>query len=190
MKIKSTAIVIGLIVLASCRTCPPPQTSLNVFPSGSAPKVLSRATILATGDILMHGAVKKSAQASGENGAAGFAALFADVGPDIKAADISFANWKPPFPPERRGSPRLLFSTPRRTFSPHSRDLGINVSSVANNHMYDQNEVRLAETLDEVERAHIITWAPAKPKTGRRRRSSWRKTASKSLSWVHRISQQ
>jgi len=120
--------------------------------------VLSSATVMAAGDILMHGAVKTSAEndeVESSTNSSGYRALFGDLSQEIKAADIAFANLETPISTTSlNGSKAFVFNAPSELLFA-LKDLGFKVLSVANNHMYDQGETGLEETLAALDQSAI-----------------------------------
>lgn len=126
------------------------------------PEILAVAEIAAVGDLLMHEAVKESARAAdrrGDDGAsqnhAGFDALFEDVAPRLRQADLAFANLETPIAPRTgRGSRAFVFNAPPELL-PALRHAGIGLVSFANNHVYDQGRPGLVETMAELRSAGL-----------------------------------
>jgi len=131
-------------------------------------RVLARVRIAAVGDVMVHRAVKESAAAAdqreGERSLnfGGYRALFADVAPDLRAADIAFANLETPVVrrPEIRPYRINRYRWRNRFHAPPEllgalRATGIHVVSLANNHIYDQGRAGLEATLDEVATAGL-----------------------------------
>ena len=113
-------------------------------------------TIGAVGDILPHGSVKKSAQANAQTqGNSGFDSLY---GPGVKAnlafVDIAFANLETPIAPETSDpyeSVSFKFNAPM-DFLNALKDLGVDVVSFANNHVFDQGKKGFVNTLDNLKK--------------------------------------
>lgn len=115
---------------------------------------LDHARFVATGDILMNGAVKDAAAGSGGDNA-GYDPLWAGVSPWVGPADLAFANLEFPIEPEGGGQARnMVFFAPPVVLDSLS-DLGFDVVSFANNHVYDQGRAGVDQTLSELERVGI-----------------------------------
>jgi len=110
-----------------------------------------RVVIGASGDILFHTRVLDAAEAHGMDRV--FAGLSEIIDPD----EIAFANLETPLSMDRepmRGNP------PRLGAPPESAQVlaraGLDVLSVANNHVWDQSHLGLADTLEAVHEAGIL----------------------------------
>lgn len=106
-------------------------------------------TLVAVGDIMMHQDVKAAASALG------FEALWAEVSPRLKAADVAFGNLETPIAPEsgRPGRP-FIFNAPAEL--PQAlRGAGWTLLSTANNHAFDQGPVGVKETLARLDAAGL-----------------------------------
>lgn len=131
-------------------------------PPAALPRVLATARFAAVGDVLMHGAVKdaaKAAAARGPDGTStnhdGYDALFTDVAPALRDADLAFANLETPVAPKAdRGSRSFVFNAPPQLLGA-LRGAGIGVVSFANNHVYDQGVAGLVETVDQLDAAGL-----------------------------------
>jgi poly-gamma-glutamate synthesis protein (capsule biosynthesis protein) len=115
-------------------------------------RVLARATVGAVGDVLMHEAVKRSAETHGRGAAdAGYAWLYAPVADLLAAPDLTFANLETPVAPAAgAGTREYVFNAPPEAVLA-LRDAGVDVVSVANNHAFDQGRAGFEETLRRVE---------------------------------------
>ncbi len=143
--------------LAGCVTPQPvPTPPLPVYapravqpaaPSlGPAAPVLGKVSIIATGDIMAHGAV---IQAAGANG--GYPALYAAVKPVVQSADLAFGNLETPVAPKHdHGSRPFVFNAPPEMLKA-LKDAGFRVVLFANNHVYDQDRDGFAESLDSLD---------------------------------------
>jgi len=124
--------------------------------AGRAPeppvRVLARATIGAVGDVLMHEAVKRSAETHGRGAPdAGYAWLYAPIADLLSAPDVTFANLETPIAPAAGGGTReYVFNAPPDAVAA-LRDAGVDVVSVANNHAFDQGRAGFEETLRRIE---------------------------------------
>jgi poly-gamma-glutamate capsule biosynthesis protein CapA/YwtB (metallophosphatase superfamily) len=100
-----------------------------------------RLTLVAVGDILMHGDVKKVALQNG-----GFEPLWTEVKPLFQSADLVFGNLETPVAPliGKPGEP-YIFNAPAELPQDLKRS-GFTILSTANNHAYDQGVRGLLET--------------------------------------------
>jgi hypothetical protein len=119
-------------------------------------RAVSRATIAAVGDVLMHEAVKRSAEAHGKGSAdGGFGWLFAPIADLLSAPDVTFANLETPIAPDAAaGTREYVFNAPPQVVSALLR-AGVDVVSVANNHAFDQGRAGFEETLRRLEAAGL-----------------------------------
>jgi hypothetical protein len=119
-----------------------------------AVRVVSRATLGAVGDVLMHGAVKESAAAHrGVAGAGddGYGWLYAQVADLLSAPDLTFANLETPIAPQAdKGSRSFVFNAPPAAAQALKR-AGVRLVSVANNHLFDQGREGFLETLRQLD---------------------------------------
>jgi poly-gamma-glutamate synthesis protein (capsule biosynthesis protein) len=115
-------------------------------------RALARATIGAVGDVLMHEAVKRSAETHGRGAPdGGYAWLYAPIADLLSAPDLTFANLETPIAPGAPGGTReYVFNAPPEAVAA-LRDAGIDVVSVANNHAFDQGRPGFEETVRRVE---------------------------------------
>jgi poly-gamma-glutamate synthesis protein (capsule biosynthesis protein) len=110
-----------------------------------------RVELAAVGDILMHEDVKVSgAQAPG-----GLEELWAEVTPELRKADIAFANLETPIAPAtgRPGRPMQFNAPPDLPAA--LKASGFTILSTANNHAFDQGVRGVQETLDRLEKAGL-----------------------------------
>ena len=135
---------LGLLALAllipACRRKVPPAVQ------APAPPEL---TLVAVGDIMMHQDVKAAASALG------FEALWSEVSPRLKAADLAFGNLETPVAPAtgRPGRP-FVFNAPE-ALPQALRQAGWTLLSTANNHAFDQGPAGVRETLDRLDAAGL-----------------------------------
>jgi poly-gamma-glutamate capsule biosynthesis protein CapA/YwtB (metallophosphatase superfamily) len=147
---------------------PPPAPSLGPLPAQGGPlrpvatpatpvRTVARATIAAVGDVLMHEAVKRSAEAHGRDAPdGGYAWLFAPVADLLAAADVTFANLETPVAPVAGSGTRpFVFNAPPELLSALLR-AGVDVVSVANNHAFDQGRKGFEETLRRLRDAGLL----------------------------------
>ena len=155
-----------LAALISCAPRPPvppdpltptdaPQT---VSRRWKGPTVVAKARVIAVGDLLMHGMVQKSAALGNRLGAAGeslnhegFPVLFEHVDDYLRSADLTFANLETPVAPKANKGTRQFVFNVSAAFLPALQDVGFDVVSFANNHVYDQGRDGFVETLDNLE---------------------------------------
>jgi len=149
--------------LTACVSGPPVPSPLDPAEVQSAAeqaprvRVEASATFAAVGDLLMHGAVKKSAAAAATVNAEGvssnfdgFGALFEGLKPAVSSADFAFANLETPIAPVHgRGSRSFVFNAPSALL-PALDDTGFDIVSFANNHVYDQGVKGLTETVEQL----------------------------------------
>lgn len=107
--------------------------------------------LVAVGDIMMHQDVKLAEAQDG----GGFPALWADLVPLFKGADLVFGNLETPVAPAsgRPGRP-FQFNAPA-SLPPALRASGFTVLSTANNHAFDQGRKGVVETLDRLRQAQL-----------------------------------
>lgn len=115
-----------------------------------APQAAPQITLVATGDIMMHADVKRSAAEQG------FAALWADLVPVWKGADVAFANLETPVAPtEGRPGRPYQFNAPAE-LPAALKEAGLQVLSTANNHAFDQGAKGVVETLQRLRDAGLV----------------------------------
>ncbi|HUB05520.1 MAG TPA: CapA family protein [Myxococcales bacterium] len=125
-------------------------------PGAPAPKVLASLTLAATGDVMMHEAVKDAAAAQDVRvkGAStnhdGFDGLFSAVAPELHRVDLAFGNLEFPVAPKAgRGTKPFVFNAPPIVLAA-VKAAGFGVVSCANNHAFDQGRAGVAETVANV----------------------------------------
>ena len=148
---------------------PPSVTTLaprRVAPAGPSRHDLAtesaRVTVAAVGDVLPHVSVKMSADlanAKNDKGEStnheGWDALFADVAPDLSAADLAVANLETPVSPSGdKGTVEYHFNATAPLLDA-LKSAGIRLVSFANNHVFDQGKKGFAESLDALDKAGI-----------------------------------
>jgi poly-gamma-glutamate synthesis protein (capsule biosynthesis protein) len=101
----------------------------------------------------MHQDVKHAASLQPD----GFSALWADLVPLFKGADLAFGNLETPVAPVtgRPGVP-FQFNAPE-TLPAALRASGFTVLSTANNHAFDQGAKGVRETLERLRAEHLVT---------------------------------
>lgn len=127
---------------------PPPASS-----RWPGPAIVGRARVIAGGDVLPHTNVKHAAAAYARLGVAhdGWPGLFAPVRELVASADLAFANLETPVAPDHdRGTRSMVFNAPQALLD-GLVDVGFDVVSFANNHVYDQGRAGFVETLDRLD---------------------------------------
>jgi poly-gamma-glutamate synthesis protein (capsule biosynthesis protein) len=119
-------------------------------------RTLARATLGAVGDVLMHEAVKRSAEAHARDAAdGGYAWLYAQVADLLSEPSLTFANLETPIAPGAPGGTReYVFNAPADAVAALGH-AGVDVVAVANNHAFDQGRSGFEETLRRVEAAGL-----------------------------------
>lgn len=120
-------------------------------PAGPPAPEAATITLVATGDIMMHADVKQAALNMG------FPALWADLAPIWKGADLAFANLETPVAPVtgRPGRPYQFNAPPELPGA--LKEAGLQVLSTANNHAFDQGPKGIVETLQRLHQAGLVT---------------------------------
>lgn len=111
------------------------------------PRVVTRVTLVAVGDILMHQDVKRAARERMD----GFRGLWAEIQPLFDQADLVFGNLETPIAPSsgRPGQP-FVFNAPEDL--PYAlKASGFVVLATANNHAFDQGPKGIIETLNRLD---------------------------------------
>jgi len=111
------------------------------------------ATILATGDIMVHSRQFNEAKERGDNADYCFSGSFKHITPYLKKADLAVANLETTFGGGRpRGYPR--FSAPDELAS-DLEDAGFDLLCTANNHSLDTGKEGLYRTLEVIEEENL-----------------------------------
>ena len=163
MSIRSVLLSFSLCSLLGCVTGPPvpsPLEATEVQASAeqqSSVTLEALATFAATGDILMHGDVKRSAAVADVRDAegkstnhGGFPALFEAIAPALSSADYAFANLETPVAPTSVTGSRSMVFNVRAALLPALAESGVDFVSFANNHVYDQGVKGLVETVERL----------------------------------------
>jgi poly-gamma-glutamate synthesis protein (capsule biosynthesis protein) len=116
----------------------------------------------AVGDVLPHVSVKRSADAANRKddkgrslNHGGYDSLFDDLTSALSAADFAYANLETPVSLSGdAGTKEFHFNAPPDLLEA-LKTAGIKVVSVANNHVYDQGQKGLEETLNELDKAGL-----------------------------------
>jgi poly-gamma-glutamate synthesis protein (capsule biosynthesis protein) len=105
----------------------------------------------------MHVAVKRSAEAHGRGAPdAGYGWLYAPVADLLSSPDVTFANLETPIATAAGAGTRdYVFNAPPDAVAA-LRDAGVDVVSVANNHVFDQGRAGFEETLRRVEAGGLL----------------------------------
>ncbi len=152
--LRSGGALLLALVLAGCHPsrAQEPKEAYRTPISAHLPVVLGEFRIVAVGDVMMHADVKKAAEDQG-----GFEALWADVAPLFKGADLAFANLETPVAPTtgKPGRP-FQFNAPEQ-LPAALRASGLTVLSTANNHAYDQGKKGVKETVDRLKEAKLVS---------------------------------
>jgi poly-gamma-glutamate synthesis protein (capsule biosynthesis protein) len=137
-----------------------PPLPAHVGPPSPAPaspppvRTLARATLGAVGDVLMHEAVKRSAETHGKGDPdGGYGWLVAPIADLLAEPDVTFANLETPIAPDTAGGTReYVFNAPPEAVAALLR-AGVDAVAVANNHAFDQGRRGFEETLRRLEQA-------------------------------------
>lgn len=114
-----------------------------------------RATLAATGDVLLHRSVVNAAEAHGSAG--GWQRSLAGLAAAIEEGELAIVNLETPLSntvvPLTRGDHPVLGAPPEVAATLAA--CGVDVASVANNHAFDQDSLGLSQTMTALERAGI-----------------------------------
>jgi poly-gamma-glutamate synthesis protein (capsule biosynthesis protein) len=142
-------ILVAALLVATVGTWPGRQARV---PLPRSPVTEVSVSIAAVGDILMHQDVQRSADET----AGGLRALWTDVEPLLRRADLAFANLETPVAPSS-GQPGRPFRFNAPAQLPAAlRESGFKVLSTANNHAYDQGAAGVTETLDRLKAEQLV----------------------------------
>lgn len=140
----------GLLLLLSPGPQERPAEAFRLPISAHLPVILGEFRVVAVGDIMMHADVKEA----GAQG--GFPALWEDVAPLLKEADVAFGNLETPVAP-RTGRPGRPYEFNAPALLPEVlRSSGFTLLSTANNHAFDQGARGVAETLERLQEARLL----------------------------------
>lgn len=138
----------------SSSSAPAPSTQ------SPAPKSI---TIGASGDLLTHVAVRRSAEAyAGAAGSYDFKPMFAKVRPLISAADISLCHMETPLTSTNTNLSRpgiLVFNTPHE-LADAVREAGYDGCDFASNHTWDMGLEGLRDTIEVIHQADLQLASP------------------------------
>jgi len=177
--------------LAACadpRPAAPPPVEATAPAEVQSPRRVvredARATILAVGDIMMHGMVKKTAaDHAGSSGHDGFDMLWSGVAPLMRSADLAFGNLETPIAPDHhQGVRQMVFNAPPAVLDSLA-DAGMDVVSFANNHVYDQGRDGFVETIERLE-AHPLAFVGAGTSCAEARRARRLDAAGIDVAWI------
>jgi poly-gamma-glutamate synthesis protein (capsule biosynthesis protein) len=131
------------------------RTSHSAAAQVPYPHELAQVSFAVAGDVIPHEPVRAAAAAAGD-GAAGWDALFSDVGDVFKSADFGFVNLETPVAPAHsRGSKPFLFDAPIALIDALKAN-GIRIVSFANNHVMDQGWAGFAETREHLRQQGLL----------------------------------
>jgi poly-gamma-glutamate capsule biosynthesis protein CapA/YwtB (metallophosphatase superfamily) len=140
---------IGAALLLGYRTS---RSAAAVVPY---PHELAQVSFAVAGDVIPHEPVRAAAAAAGD-GAAGWGALFSDVGDVFQHADFGFVNLETPVAPAHsRGSKPFMFDAPIALIDALKAN-GIRIVSFANNHVMDQGWAGFAETREHLRQQGLL----------------------------------
>lgn len=125
--------------------------------SKPSPRLETRISLVATGDVLIHSPVASAAARNAANSghAFDFRPMFAPVRRFIKSADLALCHLETPLTRETRDlSPYPRFNAPHELASA-LRWTGYDVCSTASNHAIDQGLTGVRETLDALDQARV-----------------------------------
>ena len=126
--------------------------------SGSSPAGPRTATILGSGDVLIHPPLwiqaHHDARAEGKTGY-DFGPMYASVAPDVAAADVATCEMETPLaPPQGPFVGWPTFSAPPQVLTT-LKAIGYDSCTTASNHTLDQGYAGLKRTLDEIDAAGL-----------------------------------
>lgn len=138
----------------SRRASPPIDAPVPSVEAAEAPPPPRAVTIGASGDVLVHLKVARSAREHAAEG--GFEHVFGALSAIIDEREVAFVNLETPLSarvPAETGEPPIL-GAPAEVASALAA-AGVDVASVANNHSYDQMAGGLGDTLVALAAAHV-----------------------------------
>ena len=127
-----------------------PDTPEETEPQETRPTPVSTATVLSTGDILMHSGV--IATGKQEDGSYNFDSIFRYIKDDVSAADYSVVNLETTFAGTDNGFPYAgypRFNCPD-ALADATKEAGFDMLLTANNHSFDTTLVGYKRTLEVV----------------------------------------
>jgi len=171
MSLPRSAWLPALLALACHRGAPAPPAldptgapaTARAEPARGGPTELARVEIVAVGDIMMHGMVKRSARVADqrdEQGTttnhAGYDLLFQEVSPLLTGADLAFGNLETPVAPDHDHGTREEVFNVQPVLLQALEHAGFDLLSFANNHVYDQLRDGFVETLDRLDASALL----------------------------------
>lgn len=157
------AVAVGSLI-AVVRSIPNLSDDAIEFQSESytadAPPFVTKASMIAVGDNLIHKNIYEQAQARTSDGSYDFLPVYENVSSLIAAADIAVINQETMMAESYPVSTYPTFNTPTVMASQLSQ-LGFDVLTIANNHMLDKESFGLIETLDLINSTEGLTSAGA-----------------------------
>lgn len=125
-----------------------PPASSTVAPTTTVAAEPRTVTIAATGDLLAHLPVQQQALAYGGGGAYDFTPMFADVAPELAAADLALCHQETPLSADNTAlSGYPVFNAPRE-LATAAAAAGYDGCSTASNHSLDRGFTGVTQTLD------------------------------------------
>jgi len=145
------SVILSLLLptLSACSQQPVPPQSNDPLPK--PPSDRTEIVIAAVGDVMM----PESIQSAVVMDSRGYDLLFEKITADLSAADITFANLETSVDHKRRVSGYPKFNS-RPELLAALKKAGVNVVSVANNHVMDTGSDGLKRTLDNIEAAGLV----------------------------------
>lgn len=129
--------------------------TLGALQSSGAETASRQVTLAATGDVLLHGAVVRSARAFADEG--GWSRSFDGLAKVISRDEIGIVNLETPLSESvvtpRKGDHPVLGAPPE--VAKALADAGVHVASVANNHAFDQDSTGLSQTIAALRAANV-----------------------------------
>jgi poly-gamma-glutamate synthesis protein (capsule biosynthesis protein) len=167
------AAVIAVVVTAGCSPAshpslsPPSPTTTTTTPSHStapatsaapAPPAPKTATLLGTGDVLIHPPLidqaAADAKAAGESGY-DFGPIYASIAPVVAKADLATCELETPLaPPQGPFTGYPTFNSPPQVLSTLKK-IGYKSCTTASNHSIDQGAAGVTRTLNELDAAGL-----------------------------------
>lgn len=136
-----------------------PLFGYSALPDEPLTQDSKRVTINAVGDVMM----PLSIQTTAVRNKKGYDILFEKVADDLSTADITFANLETPVDHKAMVSGYPKFNT-RPEFLTSLKKAGVDILSVANNHIMDAGEAGLKRTLDNILAAGLVYAGAGKTK--------------------------
>jgi poly-gamma-glutamate synthesis protein (capsule biosynthesis protein) len=130
-------------------------TAASPGPAG-APRAGPRtATVLGSGDVLIHPQLWQQAHADAGGSGYDFGPMYASIAPDVRSADLATCEMETPLaPPQGPFSGWPDFSAPPQVLTA-LKGVGYTSCTTASNHTLDQGYAGLKRTLDELDAAGL-----------------------------------